>query len=152
MGMNEFKEAMKNEAMKQAYTAFIEEKKPETPEALVEVAVEFAAAKGFNISKEEVMSNIPDEMKYGKVELSDDMLDAVVGGSLWKLIKRTASDIADAAKSLFSDDDDNSSSSYITRMRCSECGYELDWAGQYVGQTFDCPQCHNHTYTGIYNT
>ena len=103
------------------------------------------------ISKEDVMNNISDELKSGKVELSDDMLDNVVGGSLWKLIKRTASDIADAAKSLFSDDDGNSSS-YITRMRCSECGYDLDWAGQYVGQTFDCPQCHNHTYTGIYNT
>ena len=101
MSMNEFKEAMKNEAMKQEYTAFIEEKKPETPEALVEVVVEFAAIKGFGISKEDVMNSIPDELKSGKMELSDDMLDAVVGGSLWKLIKRTASDIADAAKELF---------------------------------------------------
>ena len=101
MSMNEFKAAMKNEAMKREYEAYIDEKKPETPEALVEVVVEFAASKGFNISKEEVMNNIPDEMKSGKMELSDDMLDAVVGGSLWKLIKRTASDIADAAKELF---------------------------------------------------
>ena len=147
----EFKAAMKNEAMKHEYEAYINEKKPETAEALVDTVVGFAASKGFSISKEEVMNSIPDELKSGKVELSDDMLDGVVGGSLWKLIKRTASDIADAAKSLFSDDDDNSSS-YITRMRCSECGYDLDWAGQYVGQTFDCPQCHNHTYTGIYNT
>ena len=151
MSMNEFKEAMKNEAMKQEFTAFIEDKKPETLEALAEAVVDFAAVKGFSIGKEDVMNNTPDELKSGKMELSDDMLDNVVGGSLWKLIKRTASDIADAAKSLFSDDDDNRSS-YITRMRCSECGYELDWAGQYVGQTFDCPQCHNHTYTGIYNT
>ena len=30
MNMNEFKEAMKNEEMKQEYTAFIEEKKPQT--------------------------------------------------------------------------------------------------------------------------
>lgn len=151
MGMNEFKEAMKNEGMKQEFTAFVEEKKPETPEALAEVTVAFAEAKGYSISKDEVLNRILDELKSGKTELSDDMLNAVIGGSLWKLIKRTASDIADAAKSLFSDDDGNSSS-YITRMRCSECGYELDWKGQYVGQTFDCPQCHNHTYTGIYNT
>ena len=101
MSINEFKEAMKNEAMKREYEAYIDEKKPETPEALVEVVVEFAASKGFNISKEEVMNNIPDEMKSGKMELSDDMLDAVVGGSLWKLIKKTASSIADAAKELF---------------------------------------------------
>ena len=101
MSINEFKEAMKNEAMKREYEAYIDEKKPETPEALVEVVVDFAAVKGFSISKEEVMNNIPDEMKSGKMELSDDMLDAVVGGSLWKLIKRTASDIADAAKELF---------------------------------------------------
>ena len=151
MGMNEFKEAMKNEGMKQEFTTFVEEKKPETPDALAEVTVVFAETKGYSISKDEVLNRIPDEMMSGKTELSDDMLNAVIGGSLWKLIKRTASDIADAAKSLFSDDDGNSSS-YITRMRCSECGYELDWAGQYVGQTFDCPQCHNHTYTGIYNT
>ena len=150
MSMNEFKEAMKNEAMKQEYMAYINEKKPETPEALVDTVVGFAAAKGFSISQEDVMNNIPDELKSGKMELSDDMLDGVVGGSLWKLIKRTANSIADAAKSLFSDDDGNSSS-YITRMRCSECGYDLDWAGQYVGQTFDCPQCHKHTYTGLYN-
>ena len=101
MSMNEFKEAMKNEAMKREYEAYIDEKKPETPEALVEVVVEFAASKGFNISKEEVMNNIPDEMKSGKMELSDDMLDAVVGGSLWTLIKKTANSIADAAKELF---------------------------------------------------
>ena len=151
MGMNEFKEAMKNEGMKQEFTTFVEEKKPETPDALAEVTVVFAETKGYSISKDEVLNRIPDEMMSGKTELSDDMLNAVIGGSLWKLIKRTASDIADAAKSLFSDDDGNSSS-YITRMRCSECGYDLDWAGQYVGQTFDCPQCHNHTYTGIYNT
>lgn len=151
MSMNEFKEAMKNKAMKQEYTAFIDEKKPETLDALAAAVAEFAAVKGYSIRKEDVMNNIPDEPKSDKMELSDDMLDNVVGGSLWKLIKRTASDIADAAKSLFGDDDDNSSS-YITRMRCSECGYDLDWAGQYVGQTFDCPQCHNHTYTGIYNT
>lgn len=101
MSINEFKEAMKNEAMKWEYEAYIDEKKPETPEALVEVVVEFAASKGFNISKEEVLNNIPDEMKSGKMELSDDMLDAVVGGSLWTLIKKTANSIADAAKELF---------------------------------------------------
>lgn len=144
MGMNEFKEAMKNEGMKQEFTAFVEEKKPETLDALTEVTVVFAETKGYSISKDEVLNRIPDEMMSGKTELSDDMLNAVIGGSLWTLIKKTANSIADAAKSLFSDDDDNSSS-YITRMRCSECGYELDWAGQYVGQTFDCPQCHNHT-------
>ena len=71
---------MKNEGMKEEYTAFIEEKKPETLDALAETVVDFAAAKGFSISKEDVMNIIPDELKSGKAELSDDMLDAVVGG------------------------------------------------------------------------
>ncbi len=97
----EFKAAMKNEAMKHEYEAYINEKKPETPEALVDTVVGFAASKGFSISKEDVMNSIPDELKSGMVELSDDMLDAVVGGSLWTLIKKTANSIADAAKELF---------------------------------------------------
>ena len=80
MSMNEFKEAMKNEAMRQEFTAFIEEKKPDTPEALAEVVTEFAAARGFTISKEDVVNNIPDKLKSGKMELSDDVMDNVVGG------------------------------------------------------------------------
>ncbi len=147
--MNEFKEAMKNEAMKQEYKAFIDEKKPETLEALAGAVVDFAAVKGFDISKEDVLDNIPDELKSHKEELSDDMLDAVVGGSLWKLIKRTASDIADAAKRLFGGDD---SQGYNTMMKCSECGMKIIWAGQYVGQTFECQGCHKQTFTGVYNT
>ena len=81
MSMNEFKEAMKNEAMKQEFTAFIEDKKPETLEALAEAVVDFAAVKGFSIGKEDVMNNIPDKLKSGKMELSDDVMDNVVGGA-----------------------------------------------------------------------
>lgn len=114
--------------------------------------VDFAAAKGFSISQEEIKNNLPDELKSGKVELSDDILDAVVGGSLWTLIKKTATSIAEGAKSLFSDDSDDSDNSYNTMMTCSECGTQVVWAGQYVGQTFDCPKCRKHTYTGVYNT
>ena len=62
---------------------------------------EFAAVKGFSISKEDVMNNIPDELKSGKMELSDDMLDAVTGGSIWSWMKKTATSIAEAAKELF---------------------------------------------------
>ena len=101
MSMNEFKEAMKNEGMKQEYTAFIDEKKPETLDALAAAVAEFAAVKGYSIRKEDVMNSIPDELKSGTVELSDDMLDAVAGGSLWTMIKHGAWAIADAAKELF---------------------------------------------------
>ena len=80
MSINEFKEAMKNEGMKREYEAYIDEKKPETLDALAEAVVDFAAVKGYSISKEDVINSIPDELKYGKVELSDDMLDTVVGG------------------------------------------------------------------------
>lgn len=80
MSMNEFKEVLKDEAIKQEYTAFIEEKKPETLDAFADTMVYFAASKGFSISKEDVLNSIPDESKSGKVELSDDMLDAVAGG------------------------------------------------------------------------
>lgn len=89
MTMNEFKEAMKNETMKQEYMAYIDEKQPETLEALVDTVVNFAATKGYSISKADVMSSIPDKPKSGKMELSDDMLDAVVGGSLWDWIQKT---------------------------------------------------------------
>lgn len=44
------------------------------------------------------MNNIPDEMKSGRVELSDDMRDYVVGG----MIKLRAWAIADTATELFS--------------------------------------------------
>lgn len=78
--MNEFREAMKNAVMKQEYTAFIKEKKPETLDAFAEAVADFAAAKGFSIRKEDVLNSIPDEQKSGKTELTDDMLDNVVGG------------------------------------------------------------------------
>lgn len=78
--------------MKQEYTVFVDEKKPETLDALVEVVVDFAESKEFSISKEEVMNSNPDELKSGKMELSDDILDAVVGGSAWEWIQKNAHD------------------------------------------------------------
>ena len=36
--------------------------------------------------------------KSGKVELSDDMLDAVVGGSAWDWIQKTAHEITEELK------------------------------------------------------
>lgn len=149
MSMNEFKEALKSEAMLQEYTAFIEEKKPETPDALAEATVAFAEEKGYSISQEDVMNILPDELKSGKTELNDDMLDAVVGGSLWTKIKSTARKIANAAKRLFGDNDnvtpvDNTT----TTMVCSSCGYTTVWAGEFSGQTFNCKACGNYTFKG----
>ena len=44
------------------------------------------------------MNSIPDEAKSGKTELSDEMPDAVTGGSLWDWIQKTAYDIAKSLK------------------------------------------------------
>ena len=51
MNMNNFKEAIKNEAMKQEYTAFIEEKKPETLDALAETVEDYATSRGLASAK-----------------------------------------------------------------------------------------------------
>ena len=40
------------------------------------------------------MNSFPDELKFGKSELSDDMLDSVDGGCAWIKIKATTSDFA----------------------------------------------------------
>lgn len=44
------------------------------------------------------MNSLPDELKSGKTELSDDMLDVVSGGSAWTWIKRNCADFAEYIK------------------------------------------------------
>ena len=36
-----------------------------------------------------------------------------------------------------------------TQMNCSNCGRVSYWRGDYVGQTFQCPNCGEDTFTGI---
>ena len=38
---------------------------------------------------------------------------------------------------------------WVTEMICGSCGHSMVWAGRYVGQIFDCPECGRHTFRGI---
>lgn len=38
---------------------------------------------------------------------------------------------------------------WVTEMECSSCGHRKVWAGRYGGKVFDCPECGQHTFTGI---
>ena len=38
----------------------------------------------------------------------------------------------------------------VTSMRCDFCGYTPSWAGDYMGQTLDCPGCGRHEFHGDY--
>ena len=38
----------------------------------------------------------------------------------------------------------------VTSMRCDFCGYTPSWAGDYMGQTLDCPECGRHEFHGDY--
>lgn len=37
----------------------------------------------------------------------------------------------------------------VTKMQCGNCGYSMNWAGRFVGQIFDCPECGRPTFRGI---
>lgn len=98
MTMNEFKEAMSTEEMKQEFAAFLEEKKPETREALEKALEAFAAAKGVTMLADEQLQDAaggtltPKECNHilRAVPLMDDDLAAVEGGtaSPWESFKK----------------------------------------------------------------
>ena len=37
-----------------------------------------------------------------------------------------------------------------TMMECSrvECGYKIEWEGDYLNQVFECPHCFNESFKG----
>ena len=37
----------------------------------------------------------------------------------------------------------------ITVMKCSNCGKNGRWGGYYYMETFDCPNCGQHTFKGV---
>lgn len=76
MTLNEFKEAIKEETMRQQLAAFIADKAPENEEAEIMAVVEFAAGKGYEIAAEELSLD-----KIGAKELKDEELENVSGGS-----------------------------------------------------------------------
>lgn len=71
----EFKEAMKDEAMRKELAAFCESKKVESSEEKILAAVEFAAEKGFEITAEDLGV----DAVSGK-ELSDEEVENAAGG------------------------------------------------------------------------
>lgn len=55
------------------------------------------------MSKEEVMNEMPNELKYRKTELNDDMLNTVAGGGIpvWTWLNRGADAFVDWAREFF---------------------------------------------------
>ena len=68
-------------------------------------------------------------------ELADNELDNVSGGC--------------------GDDDDydwHTDPNIKSHMRCSACGYDIDWKGRWdSNEVFDCPNCHAHTFAAYGN-
>lgn len=72
----EFREAMKDEAMRKELVAYLAEKKPETKADEVQFIVEYAAVKGYSVTAEEL------GIERAKVrELTDDEVDNAAGGT-----------------------------------------------------------------------
>lgn len=74
--LKEFLEVMKNEDMREAYTAFLKERKPENKEEEIRAMVEFAARKGYEITAEQLSVE-----NASKRELPDEELDNAAGGN-----------------------------------------------------------------------
>lgn len=72
---SEFKEAMKDEALKKELDAYIEKKKPEDREAQVLALVAFAAEKGYAVTAEELGADAAKNR-----ELSDEEIENAAGG------------------------------------------------------------------------
>lgn len=36
--------------------------------------------------------------------------------------------------------------SFVTEMRCSNCGHFSVWDGDFEGKVVDCPRCNKHTF------
>lgn len=73
MTVNEFKEAMKTDAMKFEFAAFLNERNVETAEALIQAMADFAVAKGCDIAGRQRQP-----VKVGA--LTDDELEDAAGG------------------------------------------------------------------------
>lgn len=65
-------------------------------------------------------------MNKDNKELKDQQLESVVGGGR-----------------------NDAAIGWVTKMKCGNCGHSMTWAGRYVGQVFDCPECGQHTFRGI---
>ena len=39
--------------------------------------------------------------------------------------------------------------SYVTKMKCANCGYDTDWAGDFSDGRYKCPSCQMNTMIGI---
>lgn len=74
--LKEFLEAMKGEELREAYAAFLKERKPESKEEEIRALAEFAAQKGYAITAEQLSIE-----NASKRELPDEELDNAAGGN-----------------------------------------------------------------------
>ena len=93
----EFKEAMKSEVMCQELATFIIAQNPRSKDAIIPIISNFATAKGFEVTKEELQLDFEAEK-----ELSPAELEKVSGGNIfdtmWNSWKKAVTTVYDILK------------------------------------------------------